>query len=84
MVPQENDCVVDGRDIHGTFRGDILQGTTGVLTGHRGHDMPPRRVRFTITPGGTAVVGDLTDADIGEGWPDQHTSPHPAGPQMNL
>ena len=60
----EKDGVVARHDIHGIFRGDIRAGTTGVVIGHCGHDMPTYRIRFTITPGRTAVVDDRTDYDV--------------------
>jgi hypothetical protein len=64
-VLHEKDRVVARHDIHGMFRGDIRAGTTGVVIGHCGHDMPTYRIRFTnITPGRTAVVDDLTDDDV--------------------
>ena len=64
MVLHEADRVVATHDIHGLFRGDIRQGTAGVVVSHCGSDMPTYRVRFTITPGKTAVVSDLTELDI--------------------
>jgi len=62
----EADHVVAMHDIHGMFRGDIRQGTTGVVIGHCGSDMPTYRVRFNV-PGRTAVVDDLTEYDIVKG-----------------
>ena len=64
MVLHEKDRVVARHDIHGMFRGDIRAGTNGVVIGHCGHDMPTYRIRFSITPGRTAVVDDLTDDDV--------------------
>ncbi len=48
MVLHEKDGVVARHDIHGIFQGDIRAGTTGVVIGHCGHDMPTYRIRFTI------------------------------------
>jgi len=64
MVLHEADRVIATHDIHGMFRGDIRQGTTGVVIGHCGSDLPTYRVRFNILPGRTAVVDDLTEYDI--------------------
>jgi hypothetical protein len=60
----ESDHVVATHDIHGMTGGDIRKGTAGVVIGHRGHDRPIYRVRFTVTPGRTTVLGDLTEYDI--------------------
>jgi len=67
MVLHEKDRVVARHDVHGMFRGDIRAGTTGVVIGHCGHDMPTYGIRFSITPGRTAVVDDLTDDDVAVG-----------------
>ncbi|HEY5878381.1 MAG TPA: hypothetical protein VIU11_05700 [Nakamurella sp.] len=64
MALHEADRVVATHDIHGMFKGDIRQGTAGVVISHCGSDMPTYRVRFTIRPGQTAVVSDLTEWDI--------------------
>ena len=64
MVLHEADRVVASHDIHGMFKGDIRQGTAGVVISHCGYDLPTYRVRFNITPGRTAVVSDLTESDI--------------------
>ena len=40
MVFHEADRVVATHDIHGLFRGDIRQGTAGVVVSHCGSDMP--------------------------------------------
>ena len=61
---QEADRVVATHDIHGLVGEDIRQGTGGVIIGHSGHEMPTFRVRFTVTPDRTAVLGDLTEYDI--------------------
>jgi len=63
-VFHEADRVVATHDIHGMFKGDIRQGTAGVIIGHCGHDIPTYRVRFIVTPGRTAVIGDITEYDI--------------------
>jgi hypothetical protein len=61
----EADRVVATHDLKGMFQGGtIRQGTTGVIIGHCGHDLPTYRVRFTIRPGRTAVVGEITEDDI--------------------
>ena len=64
MVLHEADQVVATHDIHGMFRSDIRKGTTGVIIGHCGHDIPTYRVRFNVIPGRTAVIDDLTEYDI--------------------
>ena len=64
MVLHEADRVVATHDIHGMFKGDVRQGTSGVVIGHCGSDIQTYRVRFNVMPGKTAVVDDLTDWDI--------------------
>ena len=64
MVLHEAERVVATHDIHGMFKGDIRQGTSGVVIGHCGSDILTYRVRFDVMPGKTAVVDDLTDWDI--------------------
>jgi hypothetical protein len=64
LMLHESDHVVATHDIHGMTGGDIRKGTAGVVIGHRGHDRPIYRVRFTVTPGRTTVLGDLTEYDI--------------------
>jgi hypothetical protein len=66
MVLHEADRVVATHDIHGLSRGDIRKGTAGIVISHCGSDMPTYRVRFSIMPGMTAVVSDLTEWDIGK------------------
>lgn len=61
----EADRVVATHDIKGMSHGaTIPQGTVGVVIGHCGNDLPTYRVRFTIRPDRTAVVGDITEYDI--------------------
>ena len=64
MVLREADRVVATHDIHGMLKGDVRQGTAGVVIGHSGSEMPTYRVRFNTMPGMTAVVSDLTEWDI--------------------
>lgn len=64
MVLHEADRVVATHDIRGMFKGDIRQGTVGIVISHCGSDMPTYRVRFNVMPGTTAVVSDLTEWDI--------------------
>ena len=64
MVLHDADRVVATHDIHGMFKSDIRLGTAGVVISHCGSDLPTYRVRFTIAPGTTVVVSDLTEWDI--------------------
>ena len=50
--------------MHSRCRAHQRSITTGVVVSHCGSDLPTYRVRFTITPGKTAVVSDLTELDI--------------------
>ena len=69
--PQEDkvlskaDHVVAKHDIRGMFHAEaVRRGTSGVIIGHYGREMPTYRVRFNIRPGRTAVCAELTDYDI--------------------
>lgn len=75
MVFHQTDRVVAVHDIRGMFKGDIRRGTPGVVIGHCGSDIPTYRVRFTITPGRTAVLDDLTDDDLAQVLPPRHLQP---------
>ena len=73
MVLHQTDRVFATHDIRGMFKGNIPRGTTGVVIGHWGSDIPTYRVRFTITPGRSAVIDDLTDDDIAHETPPRAT-----------
>jgi hypothetical protein len=67
MTLHVSDQVVAIHEIKGMFKDiSIQRGTHGVVIKHRGEDLPIYRVKFTIPgfPGQSAVLDDLTEADI--------------------